>query len=108
MDVENSESGDMGFRDEPEYSDYELDSLSEKERAIDPNNSSPHGPKAPEPMELWESKTFTSKANELEKSIETSNWTYRQRPPKFYNARSVGKKNITTSIWQEIMGTTLL
>ncbi|ETO21483.1 hypothetical protein RFI_15720 [Reticulomyxa filosa] len=119
MDLENSESGDMGFRDEPECSgernnkqinllplsskhcpataffrllkkkkkkqikvgiysfvtkwicvpetDYELDSLSEKERErlLDPAN----GSKATELMELWDPKTFSIKANDLEKAL---------------------------------------
>jgi len=70
MDVENSESGDMGFRDNPEYSDYELDSLSERERdRLFDSNSSKSENKAPQPMELWDSKTFSSKGAELEKML---------------------------------------
>jgi len=74
-DVENSESGDMGFRDDPEYSDYELDSLSEKdrERLFDPNNTSSNAAKAPEPMQLWDSNTFTTKTSELEKVLKQLN-----------------------------------
>ncbi|ETO32091.1 hypothetical protein RFI_05025 [Reticulomyxa filosa] len=50
--------------------DYELDSVSEKDRdrLFDSKNDA-SAVKAPEPVELWDSKTFTSKANELEKML---------------------------------------